>query len=138
MPFIINLLITMLAYMAYPIFKFKILNNNKTFTKEEISKICIINSIVMAIVFMIIGVSIGKNYTPNFTPAFFWYCINISIFKSSKNDKKSIKIKENNSKRDDENVENSKYILIIGIAILSFVLIIALITMLATICEMEF
>lgn len=80
MNFIIDLLITMVAYMAYPFIKFKLSDNNTTYTKEQINKTCIINSIIVAFIFLMIGTNFIEGYTPNFAPAFVWYCINYSIF----------------------------------------------------------
>lgn len=129
MNFIIDLLITMVTYMAYPFIKFKLSDNNTKYTKEQINKICIINSIIVAIIFLIIGTNLIENYTPNFAPAFFWYCINYSIFTKEKNINKT---KSKNNKREDFLYENDKtnsrfaVVMIILAIILMFIIMVGI------------
>lgn len=81
---ILNLIITIAAYMVYPTVKFKLLKQ-KEYTNQEIKKTCIWNSVIVQLLFLLIGTSLSENYEPNFTPAIIYYFINLSLFQYKEN-----------------------------------------------------
>lgn len=90
---IINIILTGIAYMFYPLFEFKILKT-ENYTNEQIKKRCIINSIVVFTIIYIYGLIRFNNNKINPSPAILWFFINYFIFTRKKKPKKIKKVKK--------------------------------------------
>lgn len=90
---IVNIILTGIFFMIFPLLKFKILRTEE-YTKEQIKKTCIINSIVVELIFIILGTHFNSNYKVNVSPAIFWYFINIAIFTKKKKQRNKIDKRE--------------------------------------------
>lgn len=80
----IKILLTGLSYMIYPFLKFKVFKT-KDFSKEQIKKICIINSTIIMIIFIILGYYFNPSYKINPSPAVIFFFINNTIFSKNNN-----------------------------------------------------
>lgn len=86
---LLDLIITMICYMAIPTF---VKDDNKIYTKKEAFRICFLNSIGVCIFFIILREILGDNPTKlNFTPALFYYYINKRYMLKNTSLKKDIK-----------------------------------------------
>lgn len=90
---IINIILTGIAYIFYPLFEFKILKT-ENYTNEQIKKRCIINSIVVFTIIYIYRLIRFEDYKINPSPAILWFFINYSIFTRKKKPKKAKKKKK--------------------------------------------
>lgn len=81
MEIMVDLMITVFAYMVYPLVKYKVIEKNKEYDNKAINKTLILNSVIVAIIFLIIQYNMyGDNAKISFAPAFLYYCINSAIY----------------------------------------------------------
>lgn len=104
---VINLLLTIVAYMIYPFFRIIIMKHK--YTEKELKKMILWNSIIVGGIFLILT-SVANTMSGSSTlwsagPAFLYYCINSAIWVpkfKSKEDNSSVSKKES-TKTDNEN-----------------------------------
>lgn len=85
---IIGILLTAVAYLAFPLIK--LLINGGSFSKNRAHKIALWNSIVVGAIFCIVTIEVSDGATAwNAAPAFLYYYINKAIL-TNKNDAESI------------------------------------------------
>lgn len=126
---IVNIILTGISFMIFPLLKFKILRTEE-YTKEQIKKTCIINSIVVELIFIILGTHFNSNYKVNVSPAIFWCFINIAIFTKKKKQRNKRKILEDQDLCTDfleqpiiqKNKKNKKHKVLFIILIILFIL----------------
>jgi len=84
-PIIISLLLTVVAYLAFPLIR--LLINGGKFPKKKAHKIALWNSIVLGLIFCIATIEISDgNSTWNAGPAFLYYWINRAILTDKNTD----------------------------------------------------
>lgn len=113
MELIIGIAITAGMYMIYPLYKFT--NKYETYTKKEIRKTLIINSIVVFLIDTFLAYAIfSSNAKINPIPMFFYFFINCCIWyrkaseNTEKNTRKEETIKIDKQENEDDITKNVK------------------------------
>lgn len=115
MDFLISLVITAIMYMAFPFFKFYIVQDKK-YSKQDFNKICIINSVIVATINLIIGINAIENYQVNFAPACIWYFVNYAVWPKMAMTKEALEQEKSAKKKMQKKEKDElKKIIILGI-----------------------
>ena len=99
---LLDLIITVVAYISYPFIRIKIMKHN--YTENEAKKMVLLNSVIVGCIFLILNIIVsevnGSSLAWSAGPAFFYYCINSAIwvpmFKGNDNKRNNKKTKEKN------------------------------------------